>query len=413
MKYFLQTYGCQANKADSELIAGTLEAMGHREVKTMERADLIILNTCSIRQSAEDRVFAKMEKLRALKEKKPSLKIVIAGCMIGPSGKDPRDKKITERLDGADAFIGTQDYPNLNHIFRQILPEPVEYLPNTIKPKRTDKHHAYVLISSGCNNFCTFCIVPFARGREVSRPFRDIVDEVRDLIAHGYKEVTLLGQNVNSYGSDLVKVKGNIRLPTGRVVRPVYVKHLGRYRIPTLFPFLLETVAQIPGLQKVDFISSNPWDFSDELIDIIARNQVIARHIHLPIQAGSNRILKRMNRWYTREQYARLVKKIHDRVPDVTFSTDIIVGFPGETEKDFDKTVDIAKKVGWTIAYIAEYSPRPGTVSGRLFKDDISNWEKKRRFRVLDEIINGHKHPPAKIPRHIQYRHAELVSASV
>ncbi|MDQ3098949.1 MAG: MiaB/RimO family radical SAM methylthiotransferase [bacterium] len=446
MSYFIQTFGCQANKADSERMAGVLEAMGIEESTTIVNADIIILNTCSIRQSAENRVYSRMESLRELKKVKPHLKVVVAGCMIGPHGDTPRDSKISERLEGADKLVGTQDYSRLWEIFRDLKPTVGEYLSSKIPYKKMEKTEGYVLISSGCNNFCTFCIVPYARGKEISRPFDEILNEVNELALKGYKRITLIGQNVNSYGADLVLGKplggdrlqinelkrrkklglplvkeaedtvagpyedmnaiqnasdkvGVITLPTGREVKPVYVKHLGKARVPTLFPHLLDAVSNIPGIEEVSFMSSNPWDFSDELIETIARNKKIDRQIHLPVQSGDNEILQRMNRWYSREDYISLTNKIRQLIPEVTFTTDIIVGFPGETEAQFNNTVDLCKQVGFKIAFIAEYSIRPGTAAS-MMKDDIKNWDKKRRFQILDELVNGVKHSehaPVKI----------------
>lgn len=464
MLYFLQTFGCQANKADSERIAGVLEAMGFDQTSKIDTADVVVLNTCSVRQSAEDRVYARMEKLRELKKTKPNLKVVVAGCMIGPRGNTPRDSAIKDRLDGADKLIGTQDYSRLWEIFKDLAPTPGEYLNKKIPYKKMEKDQGFVLISSGCNNFCTFCIVPYARGKEISRPIHEIVTEVKELVDKGYKKITLLGQNVNSYGADLVMGKplggdrvqvnelrkirkaqrearlealrlkrhadsheiqitlapttpisleqeafvpgpfqdlneieqsasenNQFTLPSGRVVKPVYVKHLGKVRVPTLFPYLLEEVAQIKGVETLSFMSSNPWDFSDELIDTIARNPNIDRHIHLPVQSGDNQVLKRMNRWYTREEYLALIDKIKQKIPQVSFGTDIIVGFPGETDQEFQNTVDLCKKVSFKIAYIAEYSIRPGNAAS-LMKDDIGNPSKKSRFRILDSLINGINH---------------------
>jgi tRNA-2-methylthio-N6-dimethylallyladenosine synthase len=233
--------------------------------------------------------------------------------------------------------------------------------------------------------------VPFTRGREVSRPYESIVEECKELARTGTTSITLVGQNVNSYGSDLVadtKKEGQPVVVNGKTVMPVYVKHLGRLRIPTLFPILVADVAEIPGITEVDFISSNPWDFSDELIDVIASHKNVKRVIHLPIQSGDEQILKRMNRWYTPDEYINLVEKIRSKVPDIRFSTDIIVGFPGETNEQFDHTVDMAKRVGFGKAYVAMYSIRPGTAATKTMIDDISYEEKKRRWEILDELIN-------------------------
>jgi tRNA-2-methylthio-N6-dimethylallyladenosine synthase len=244
---------------------------------------------------------------------------------------------------------------------------------------------AIVPISNGCNNCCTFCVVPFTRGREVSRPYDDIINECKKLKE---KKVLLVGQNVNSYGADIVRSREFV---VGiRTIKPVMVMHMGRQRIPTLFPSLLEDIAKM-GFEKVDFISSNPWDFSDELIDVIARNRNITRDIHLPVQSGDNEILKRMNRWYTREQYLNLVSGIKKLGKDVRLSTDIIVGFPGETIQQFNNTVQLCKQVGFYKAYISEYSDRPITAAHRIFEDDVRPKEKKRRWLVLEKLINKHE----------------------
>jgi tRNA-2-methylthio-N6-dimethylallyladenosine synthase len=456
MEYFIQTFGCQANKADSERIAGVLEAMGFEESSKILNADVIILNTCSVRQSAENRVYSRMESLRELKKVKPNLKVIVAGCMIGPHGQSPRDSKVADRLQGADKLIGTQDYSNLWAIFKDLKPTVGEYLSNKIPYKKMEKDQGFVLISSGCNNFCTFCIVPYARGKEISRPMSEIANEVKELVAKGYKKITLIGQNVNSYGADLVlgrplggdRIQTNelrlrrkrallgqntqlkdstdttsssetsgpfqnmeeiekasyatkaFVLPSGREVDPVKVKHLGKVRVPTLFPYLLEEICAIEGVKELDFISSNPWDFSDELIETMANNPKILRHIHLPVQAGDDQVLKRMNRWYTTEEYLNLINKIRSKIPDVTFGTDIIVGFPGETEQEFENTVALCKAVGFKNAFISEYSIRPGT-GASLLKDDVKNWDKKRRFQILDTLVNqvDHStHAPVKVP---------------
>lgn len=230
---------------------------------------------------------------------------------------------------------------------------------------RHDKNHAWVPISSGCNSFCTFCIVPYARGREKSRPVEDILAEVNDLAAQGYTEITLLGQNVNSYG-------------------------LEKAGIGDISPFvsLIRQISQIGPIQKINFMTSNPWDFWDSLIDEIAANPKLDRFIHLPVQSGSNRILQLMNRGYTRENYLSLINRIRAKVKDVQFGTDIIVGFPGETEDDFAATVDLVNQVGFQVAFAAQYSPRPGTTAWRIYPDDIPSKIKKERWLILDKIIN-------------------------
>lgn len=394
MKYFIQTFGCQANKADSERVAAALKNRGMEETNTIDDADHVVINTCMIRKSAENRVYGLVNNLG---QKNPKPKIVVTGCMIGMATRDKTGKMIEtlrKRMPFADEFL------------------PIEEVGFDHAPLRTHAEHAWIPISNGCNNFCTFCVVPYTRGREVSRPFDEVLAECHHLKLHHYTGVTLIGQNVNSYGSDLLMGADNIQThrdldatffnrtnkkklseelglsqqPAG-LPRPVFVKHLGRFRIPTLFPALLERIAHI-GFEKVDFISSNPWDFSDELIDIIAQNPNITRHIHLPIQSGDNTILKRMNRWYTREEYMDLVSKMRKKIKGVTLSTDIIVGFCGETDEEFENTVDLAKQVGFTKAYVARYSDRPLTQAHQKLVDNVPHPIKKQRWQILEDLIN-------------------------
>ncbi|MDO9028251.1 MAG: MiaB/RimO family radical SAM methylthiotransferase, partial [Candidatus Roizmanbacteria bacterium] len=309
--------------------------------------------------------------LNKLKNRK-SLKIIVTGCMVGMAFRDKTGKylkKIREKLPGVDEFM------------------PIEEVGFDNAPLRIDKLNAWVPISNGCNNFCTFCVVPFTRGREISRPFEDIIKECQELKDKGYKNVTLLGQNVNSYGTDIVNNKKNSAdVASEEVLKPIYVKHLGRYRIPTLFPHLLEEVAKM-GFEKVDFISSNPWDFSDELIDVIARNKNITRTIHLPVQSGDDNVLRRMNRWYSQKEYLNLISKIKNLISEIKFTTDIIVGFCGETEKEFKNTVKLCKKVTFEKAYISMYSSRFGTAATKVFKDDVPYKIKKQRWLILENLI--------------------------
>ena len=428
-KYFIQTFGCQANKADSERVAGMLEARGMVPSASIDEADHIVINTCMIRESAENRVYGLVNNLSKRKLSEPNLKVVVTGCMIGMAARDKTGrffKKIREAMPQVDEFL------------------PIEEVGFDNAPIRTNRVHAWVPISNGCNNFCTFCVVPFTRGREISRPFHEIIHEIEHLASQGFTEVTLVGQNVNSYGADLVLGKDNIQvlrdldvgtyfqnnpsspplnlrggslsvgeagvglrggeegelpknkvvpydgygLPNGIKVTPVFVKHLGKLRIPTLFPFLLDEVCAIRGVEKVDFISSNPWDFTDELIETIKKNTKIVRHLHFALQSGDNEVLKRMNRWYSREEYIELIKKIRQQIPKMTFSTDIIVGFCGETREQFENTVDLVKKVGFSKAYVAMYSDRPMTAAHKAYKDSVPHAEKKRRWKILDELIN-------------------------
>ena len=398
-KYFIQTFGCAQNEAYSERIASMLESRGMTKAKEINKADYIVINTCMVREMAENRVYGLINNLRRTRDQRPKAKIVLTGCMVGMAIRDKAGKflkLIKKRLPGVDEFL------------------PIEEVGFDHPQLRTDKIHAWVPISNGCNNFCTFCVVPFTRGREVSRPCEEVISECWKLAENGYKKITLLGMNVNSYGADLLVGPENIQVMRdvnktyfekskakgqrsklqlkiknlNKKINPVYIKHLGRYRIPTLFPYLLEEICKIKGIEKIDFMSSNPWDFCDKLIEVIAENPKISRSIHLPVQSGSNSVLKRMNRWYTREEYLKLMEKIRKKAAGVKFSTDIIVGFCGETEEEFSETVDLAKKVGFYKAYIAMYSDRPMTAAHKAFKDDVPYKEKKRRWKILEDLIN-------------------------
>jgi len=377
------------NIADSERLASYYEARGFKRARNEKEADIVVINTCMVRQMAEDRIYGMVNNISKLK---PSPKIIVTGCLVGTANREPSGrvmKYLKTRLPLVDEFLSMEEIG-------------FEYT-----PKRTDKKNALLPISNGCNNMCAYCVVPWSRGREISRPFADIIKEAESLAQQGYQEITLLGQNVNSYGVNLgfkTQVnQANFQLPNGVQVKPVMVKSMGRMRIPTLFPYLLAEIAKIgdsersstplkgvellKSFKKINFISSNPWDFSDELIDVIAKYPSINREIHLPAQSGDNETLKKMNRWYTREEYLTLIKKIKMKIPEASFTTDIIVGFPGETEEQFQNTVLLCQQVNFNIAYISRYSPRPGTAAEKM-ADDVPREEKKRRFYVLDNFIN-------------------------
>ena len=403
--YFIKTFGCAQNESDSERIASMLEGRGMVKSGDIYTADHVIINTCMVREMAENRVYGTVNNLvkNKLKVGLPD-KIVVTGCMVGMAARDKTGKfmgLIKARMPHVDEFL------------------PIEEVGFDHAPLRTDTTSAWVPISNGCNNFCTFCVVPFTRGREISRPYTDILEECQKLADTGYNKITLLGMNVNSYGADLIVGADNVQvmrdidkkyfhpkddqplasgnkkqkksgysLPDGRIIEPVFVTHLNRLRIPTLFPYLLQDIAKIKGLSEVDFISSNPWDFSDELIDVIGKNKNITRSLHIAVQSGSNSVLKRMNRWYTREHYVKLIERIRSKVPNVRFSTDIIVGFCGETDKEFEDTVTLAKEAGFYKAYVSIYSDRPGTAAHKVFNDDVPHPTKKKRWQVLEELIN-------------------------
>lgn len=372
-KFFLKTFGCQQNVADSERIESFYLSRGFSRADTIEEADVLILNTCVIRDKAEEKVYGMIKSLRTrLGDKSPH--IVVTGCLIGAASRVPGGKmmkRLTTRL------------PDVEFL-------PLEEVGFEYTPTRASGKTGSIVISNGCNNYCAFCIVPFSRGKERSRAFADILTEAKQVIADGYEEIVLLGQNVNSYGADFLQEKiqegEEYILPDGKKVKPVMVKHLNRHRIPTLFPYLLESIAHIPGVKKVSFISSNPWDFSQELIDVMARCENVDRELHLPVQSGNDEILKKMNRWYTREEYLSLIDRIREAIPEMIFTTDIIVGFPGETRAQFEDSIDIVRRVGFAKTFIAWYSPRPGTVATKDMVDDVRIEEKQRRFHELDRI---------------------------
>ncbi|OQY68714.1 hypothetical protein B6D29_00455 [Microgenomates bacterium UTCPR1] len=397
MNYYLKTFGCQQNHSDSERIEADLKARGMKKTSSYELADYVVINTCMVKESAENRVYGLVNNLSKLKndpKRKKPMKIVVTGCMVGLAFRDRTGrflKKIRKAMPSVDEFL------------------PIEEVGFDHAPVRQNRETAWVPISNGCNNYCTFCIVPFTRGREISRPFEDIIGECLQLKKDGFKNITLLGQNVNSYGADIILGEKNVQvmrdLPkkyfektknikinkdlnsTPKGYRPVFVKHLGRFRIPTLFPQLLEAVAKI-GFEKVDMVSSNPWDFSDELIDVIAKYKNITRTIHLPVQSGDDGVLKRMNRWYTAKEYLQLVNKLKNRIPNLKLTTDIIVGFCGETEEEFSNTVNLCKRADFSWAFISQYSTRPMTAATRNLKDNISHSVKEKRWLILDKLIN-------------------------
>jgi tRNA-2-methylthio-N6-dimethylallyladenosine synthase len=326
-KIFIKTFGCVQNEADSERIKAFYWEKGDTITDDWKEADKVVINSCVIRESAENRVYGLIDKIRTW-EKIPRKKIILTGCLV------PISKK---KIDGVDEML------------------PIKNISFDIEPLRKNKSAALIPISSGCDNYCSYCIVPYSRGQEISRPMMEILTEINRAINKKFEEVVLIGQNVNSYWPS--------------------------------FPKLLESVAE-KNLKKISFISSNPWDFSDELIGVIAKYKNIDRLIHLPFQSGDDEILRRMNRSYTQKEYLNLVAKIKKKIPNVRFSTDIIIGFPGEDETAFQKTVEVCKKVKFEIAYINKYSPRRGTVSAKLYKDDIPMNEKKRRWKILDKLVN-------------------------
>jgi len=335
-KYHIITYGCQMNKSDSERLAAKMEKKGYRPALKIEQADLIVINACSVRQSAINRVYGKINNLckqpahNATHSVAGRKKIILTGCIL------PADRKKLEPL----------------------VDEIWPFTELNIQPKCQTKNFAFLPIMTGCNNFCSYCAVPYTRGREISRSAEEIIKEAKRLIKAGYKEIILLGQNVNSYKSE-----------------------------KTNFPQLLKSIADMPGDFALKFITSHPKDLSDDLIKIMANSEKIAKEIHLPIQSGDNQILKKMNRGYTTAHYKNLIKKLRQAIPEIKISTDIIVGFPSETKKQFQNTVKLCKAIKFNKAYIAQYSPRQGTTAAKL-PDNISHQEKKQRWQILENFIN-------------------------
>lgn len=345
--YFIKTFGCQANKADSEKIAGYYERKGCKRVEDINEAEVVVINTCSVRQSAENRVGGLINNLTKSFPKNPDdpklPKIVLAGCMLRYPITDLKKR-----------------FPRVDEFLR------MEEIGFNLPAQRADKSHAWVPIMEGCNNFCSYCVVPYARGREKSRPMEEIICEVEELVKRRYKEITLLGQNVNSYSP---KTPKNPKIPKN-----------------SSFSVLLYRLNRIEGLEKIKFMTSNPWDLTDDIIQSIKLPKV-EKYLHLPVQSGDDKILRKMNRHYTAKQYLGLINQIRKEIPQIEIGTDIIVGFPGETEEQFQNTVDLCKKAKFSIAYISEYSPRPGTVAHKM-KDDVSHKEKQKRWRILNNLIN-------------------------
>lgn len=369
--YYIHTFGCQSNKSDSERIAGDYEARGFVEAANWRECDELVINTCAIRQRAEDRakgfVHNVVVHFNQLGQKRP--KIILTGCMTHHGNE------------ALYAMIPAVD---------EIL--PINEVGFNTAAVRKDSKHAWIPISTGCNSFCTYCIVPYSRGREQSRPLEAILQEAENLATQGYEELTLLGMNVNSWGLEKVGIGfRKLMMENKNFTRDDLPDNQTQYLQPASTPpfvQLLQKLSALPEIKKIRFMTSNPWDFHDELIAEIGSNKKIDRYVHLPIQSGSNAVLYRMNRGYTKERYLEVVEKLRSADPEIVIGTDIIVGFPAETEAEFEETVELAKTVGWKVGFVAMYSPRPGTASWRIYPDDIPHAEKKRRWEVLDQIIN-------------------------
>ena len=365
-KYFVKTYGCQMNERDSENISAMLEVLGFTRCSDIESADIVILNTCAIRENAHNKVFGMLGRLKHIKESRPLL-IGLCGCM---AQEEVVVSEIMNRHKYVDFVFGTHNIHELPVILERSLKNQkleVEVwskegdIVEDIPIKRESKYKAWVNIMYGCDKFCTYCIVPYTRGKQRSRLKEDIIKEVEELVSDGYKEVTLLGQNVNAYGKDIEGYNYNMAN-------------------------LLNDVAKT-GIERIKFVTSHPWDFTDDMIDVIKDNPNVLSYIHLPVQSGSNRILKLMGRKYTRESYLELVHKLKTNIPNLCLTTDIIVGFPNETEEDFLDTLSIVKECEYDSAYTFIYSPRVGTPASKM-EDNISLEEKEDRLKRLNDLIN-------------------------
>ena len=363
--YFIKTYGCQMNDHDSENIKALLEEMGFEEIDTMEQSDLILLNTCAIRENAHNKVFGMIGRIKHLKEKKPNIITGICGCMVQ---EESIANEIRDKYKWIDIVFGTHNISNLPKLLSSSLEKQKQELEvfsiegdiiENIPAKRDSKYKAWVNIMYGCDKFCTYCIVPYTRGKQRSRKKENIIKEVISLKNDGYKEVTLLGQNVNAYGKDLNE----------------------NYDMSDL----LEETAKT-GIERVRFITSHPWDFTDKMIEVIKKYPNVMPYIHLPIQSGSDRILKLMGRRYTKKTYLELFNKLKT-IPNVAITTDIIVGFPGETDDDFKETLDVVERCRYDSAFTFIFSPRIGTPASKM-KDDITLEVKEKRLSELNKFIN-------------------------
>ena len=365
-KYFIKTYGCQMNEHDTENIKAILESMSFVEIEEMEEADLILLNTCAIRENAHNKVFGYIGRIKHLKQTKKDIIVGLCGCM---AQEEVVVDEIINKYKWLDMVFGTHNINNLPNILKRVIDkkkqeiEVLSFEGNVLENmpvKRDSKYKAWVNIMYGCDKFCTYCIVPYTRGKQRSRTKENILKEVEELVKNGYLEVTLLGQNVNAYGKDLDT----------------------DYRMENL----LEDVAKT-GIQRVRFVTSHPWDFTDKMIEVIGKFPNIMPYIHLPLQSGSNRILKLMNRRYTKESYLELVEKLRKNIPNISLTTDIIVGFPNETREDFEETLEVVNICKYDSAFTFIFSPREGTPAAKMI-DNVTLEEKNKRLQELNQLVN-------------------------
>lgn len=376
-KYTILTMGCQLNENDSEKLCGMLEKMGYTKTEKQNDADLALFNTCCVRENAEDKLFGKLGELKRLKEQKEII-IAIGGCMM-------QEKHITDKIKESYPFVDILFGTHTLHKFPEDLYKVIEEkrkledildidgkIYEGLPIKRDSKIKASVTIMNGCNNFCSYCIVPYVRGRERSRQPRDIIEEVKKLAKEGYKEITLLGQNVNSY----LRVEREKNIP------------FEEYQGVNSFATLLRAINKIDGIERIRFISPHPKDFTDDVIEAIADCEKVCKLVHLPLQSGNTKVLKEMNRKYTKEQYLNLVEKMKNKIPNLTLSTDIIVGFPGETDEEFEDTLEVVEKVGFEQVYMFIYSRRVGTPGDKM-QNQIPEDIKHKRFDKLKALVES------------------------
>jgi tRNA-2-methylthio-N6-dimethylallyladenosine synthase len=370
--YFLRTFGCQMNEHDTGRAAGLLEAVGYRRAPSEDTADLVLLNTCAVRENADNRLYGTLGHLKGLKDERRAagsdLTIAVGGCLAQKDGAT-----VAEKAPWVDVVYGTHNIGQLPKLLAQAdstslpvveLVEQLETFPSALPAKRDVRHHAWVAISVGCDNSCTFCIVPSLRGPERSRTMGEIVTEIRGLVADGVVEVTLLGQNVNSYGRDLA----------------------GRSQ----FAALLRELGTVDGLERLRFTSPHPRDFTDEVLHAMAETPNVMPHLHLPLQSGSDRVLRLMRRSYRQRRYLALVERTRELLPDAALSTDIIVGFPGETDEDFEATLEVVDRVRFDQAFTFQYSPRPGTPAAELTHEFIAPEVVAERYQRLEPLVRRH-----------------------
>ena len=377
LKYTILTMGCQLNENDSEKLCGMLEKMGYTKTEKQNDADLALFNTCCVRENAEDKLFGKLGELKRLKEQKGII-IAIGGCMM-------QEKHITDKIKESYPFVDILFGTHTLHKFPEDLYKVIEEkrkledildidgkIYEGLPIKRDSKIKASVTIMNGCNNFCSYCIVPYVRGRERSRQPRDIIEEVKKLAKEGYKEITLLGQNVNSY----LRVEREKNIP------------FEEYQGVNSFATLLRAINKIDGIERIRFISPHPKDFTDDVIEAIADCEKVCKLVHLPLQSGNTKVLKEMNRKYTKEQYLNLVEKMKNKIPNLTLSTDIIVGFPGETDEEFEDTLEVVEKVRFEQVYMFIYSRRVGTPGDKM-QNQIPEDIKHKRFDKLKALVES------------------------